>query len=525
MDMSIITRAVLQPARMQAADKPALSCEDTTWTYRDLAAKVHTYANGLLEIGVQRGDRVGILLLNSLEYWALYLAASRIGAIAVRLNWRLTTEELAYVISDSGTTVLCTHDRFLPAIPPHGEGRPLQTVVVFPYDESSAASEADVLWQSDFEASDSDEPDAALPSLEDPCMLMYTSGTTGKPKGALWTHGNSLWFATMQAMRWHYDETTVAMSTGPLFHVGSFEDHLLPALVCGGHAVITPSGGFSYERAIETVGARQVTDSLFYPFMIYDMLADKDVSTFNLDSMRRVTTGGAPLLPWAVRRFNEAFPHVSLEQVYGLTEGGAISTVMPPEHLDRHPGSAGTPLPFTELRIARAGDPEVDADSDEVGELWVRSPSVCAGYYGKPEETAETFIDGWCRTGDLARLSHDGFLYIVDRAKDMIISGGENIYPAELEAVLSDHPGVRDVAIVGVPDAKYQEAVCAVIVREPDAALDADTVIAYSRQRLAGYKKPRHVVFVDDLPRNASGKVLKRTLRRSYESLGAEAHG
>lgn len=522
MDTSIITRAVLQPARTSAADRPALSFGDTTWTYRELAKRVNAYANGLLELGVKRGDRVGILLLNSLEYVTLYLAVTRIGGIAVRLNWRLTAKELAYALDDSGTSILCTHDRFLAAIPPHGEGTPVHTVVVFPHDEPADLSRKEYVWQDILEVSRTNDPDVALPTLEDPCMLMYTSGTTGRPKGALWTHGNSLWFAAMQVMRWRYDETTVALSTGPLFHVGSFEDHLLPTLVCGGHAVITPSGGFSYQRAVEVIERHGVTDALIYPFMLYDLLSAEDVHKLNLDSMRRVTTGGSPLLPWAVRRFQETFSHVSLEQVFGLTEGGAISTVMPSEHLDRHPDSVGTPLPLTEIRIVKNNNPHEEAEFDEIGELWVRSPSVCIGYYGKPKETAETFVDGWCRTGDLARLTDDGFLYITGRTKDMIISGGENIYPAELEAVLSNHPGIRDVAIVGVPDATYQETVCAVIIPEPGATIDADSVIRYSREHLAGYKKPHYVIFVDELPRNASGKVLKRTLRNDYAHLGTK---
>lgn len=520
MDMSIITRAVLQPARTHADDLPALSLDDTTWTYRGLAQQANVYANGLLRLQAKPGDRIGVLLLNSLEYWALYLAITRIGAIAVRLNWRLTAEELDHAVDDSGTSILCTHDRFLSKIPSQGNDRLLRSVVVFPYDEPADSSRTGVAWQQAFDASEIDEPDIALPNLEDPCMLMYTSGTTGRPKGALWTHGNSLWFAVMQAMRWHYDDSTVALSTGPLFHVGSFEDHLLPTLVCGGHAIITRSGDSSYQRTIEMIAKNRVTDSLIYPFMIYELLSAGNLAGLNLESMRRVTTGGSPLLPWAVRRFEEVFPYVRLEQVYGLTEGGGISTVMPSKHLGRHPGSVGTPLPFTELRIARNDSPKADADYNEIGELWVRSPSVCCQYYGKPQETAETFVDGWCRTGDLARLTEDGFLYLTGRAKDMIISGGENIYPAELEAVLSDHSEIRDIAIIGVPDAKYQETVCAVIVREPGASIDAAAVVAYSCERLASYKKPSYVVFVDELPRNASGKLLKRALRQQYESLG-----
>jgi acyl-CoA synthetase (AMP-forming)/AMP-acid ligase II len=213
------------------------------------------------------------------------------------------------------------------------------------------------------------------------------------------------------------------------------------------------------------------------------------------------------------------FPQVRMEQAYGLTEGGAITSVMDPERLDDHRTSVGRPLPLTEVTIVDpATGQTVPPDTD--GELWTRSPAVCGQYWNKPEATVETFVDGWCRTGDLARITGDGYIYIIGRVKDMIISGGENIYPAEIENVLADHPAILESAVVGVPDPRWDETPCAAIVLNAGAVLTADEVIAYCRARLAGYKRPRHVVFVESLPRNASGKVLKRELRDEYAHLG-----
>lgn len=521
MEPTIMYRQMLQPAGRNDADRPALSLEDsTTWSYRELSEQTNRFANGLLSMGVHPGDRVGLLLANSLEYWAAYLAIGRIGAITVRLNWRLTSEELDYAISDSGCTVLFAHDRFSEALAASSNDRPTPAVVTIGLDGATPNPEnwsglPVVLDGATFV--DVREPDVALPGSEDPCMIMYTSGTTGRPKGAVWTHANTMWFAAMQIMRWGYDSDTVTMSTGPLFHVGSMEDHMLPTLLVGGHAVITRSGSFSLDKVTRLIEHHGVTHGLIYPFMIYALVTGDDIPTERLLSMRVMTTGGSPILPWAVKAVKDKFPQIRLEQVYGLTEGGGISTVMPSDQLDEHPGSVGTPLPLTEIRIGT----QVQRHSGEIGEIWVRSPSVSPGYWEKPDETAATFVDGWCRTGDLGKITEDGFLYITGRTKDMIISGGENIYPAELEAILSDMPGVKEVAIIGVADPVYQETVCAVVVLNGTCHVSSDDVISYSRTRLAGYKRPRHVVFETELPRNDSGKILKTVLLEKFSHLGS----
>lgn len=521
----IIIRQWLQHARGAAAERPALSLQSgPTWTYAELAERSARYANGLWEQGVRPGDRVGILLSNSLEYVALYLAITRLGAIAVRLNWRLTAQELRYVLTDSGTSVLCTHGRFLERVEPVLAETQVRTVVRFVLDPDvdEVDGPAGTLPQRVLEEAAAIDPEVAEPDVDTPCMLMYTSGTTGFPKGALWTHGNTVWFAAMQALYWGYDESVVHLSTTPMFHVSGFEDWLLPVLLRGGHVVVMPSTGITVEGVVAAITQYQVRDVFLVPALIYRLMSWPGLGKAELPSWRRLLTGGSPLLRWAVEAIRTRFPDLRLEQAYGLTEGGGMATVMAPEALDEHPTSVGRPLPLTEAKVV---DPETGTElpPDTDGELWLRSPSVCGRYWGKPDVSAQTFVDGWCRTGDLARITSDGYLYIVDRIKDMIVSGGENIYPAEIENVLAEHPAIVECAVIGVPDAKYDETPCAVIVRETGQDLVEDDVIAYCRAHLAGYKRPRHVVFVDALPRNASGKILKRQLREGYAGLGSTA--
>lgn len=522
MNTTIITSFVTDHWSSEEAARPALSLEDeTTWTYAELHEHSNRYANRLQGLGVQRGDRVAMVMFNSLEYWALYLAITRIGAVAVRVNFRLSPEELCYVLDDAGCRVVCFSDGLAPVI---GEIRPrlvASEYVCFSYEEATVPPWAKSGMFMD-EASSAEPLVPVPPSEDDPAMLMYTSGTTGRPKGAVWTHANTLWFGAMQAMSWKYDHSTVAMTSGPLYHVGAFEDLLLPALIVRGHAVMTRSRGFSIVRLAKTLESLAVTDVLLYPFMIYDLLQQPELAEFRFPHLRRIVTGGSPIVTWAVRELRSRLPGVELIQTYGLTEGGGITSAMPDGEGWTRTGSVGRPLPFTEVQIVDDGR---RVPLGEIGEVLVRSPSVSTRYWEKPTESADTFRDGWCYTGDLGRMEEGGFMTITGRKKDMIKSGGENIYPAELELVLAEHPAVQEAAVIGVPDANFLEAVCAVVVPKPGARLTQEDVVAHCRQHLASYKKPRHVVCVDALPKTASGKVQKYLLREKYASLGEERRG
>jgi fatty-acyl-CoA synthase len=519
MNIGFITSGLKQPLCRHLLDRPAISLEDAeTLTYRELDERVNRYANGLLELGAKPGERIAILLYNSLEYWTLYLAITKIRCIAVRLNFRLAAEELAYALEDSGTSILCLHDSFAGTIANVGGGPGLRCAVLFPRDGGMLeGSDSHTL----LEYAEATEPPVEPATLADPAMLMYTSGTTGRPKGALWTHSNTVSYATQQIMFWGYDEDTVSLTTGPLYHVGAFENLSLPALFARGRTAITRSTGFSIERTMKVIEALGVTDTLLYPFMIYDLLQHPSFGSYDLSSLRRIVTGGSPIVGWAVEQLRRELPDVDLVPTYGLTEGGAISTGAHPASTTwDHPDSVGRPIPLTEVRIV-GGDGE-DVAAGESGEVWVRSPGVAREYWGRPQESAETFVDGWCITGDLGRVNDAGLLVITGRKKDMIKSGGENIYPAEIEQVLTRHPAIEDAAAIGVPDPTYQETVCVVVVPKRGEELPEEEVVEHCRRHLASYKKPRYVIVASELPRTASGKVMKHVLRERYAHLGSE---
>jgi fatty-acyl-CoA synthase len=512
MDISLLLRQTAQTTSRVKPALPALHFADReTLTFGDLAARTHQVARGLLETGIERGDRVALLMYNCTEYWLAYLAVTRIGAVVVRTNFRLGAEELEYALNDSGAKLVIGHPDLLERI---GERR--ATITASAYVTLGPATDQWQPWES-LVADDDQELELPAPGAGDPAMIMYTSGTTGRPKGARWTHGNTAWFSAIQLAEWGFTSDTVIFVAGPLYHVGALEDYALPVLTVGGQVVFLESGGFDIRSALTIASRHGVTDLTLFPSMIYEMLQLEDLGDFELSSVRRLFTGGDPLLPWAVEAIQREFPGVDVIQVYGLTEGTPIAACSGPGTAFTRPETVGRALPFCEITVR-------DEDGHEVGEgvsgeVWTRSPANANHYWNKPEATAETFVDGWCRTGDLGKVE-DGMLSITGREKDMIRSGGENIYARELEDVVMRLAGVLDVGIVGVPDARFTEAVCAVVVPAAGAELTADDVIAHCAQHLASFKKPKHVVFVDQLPRTPSHKMQKFKLREQYAHLG-----
>ncbi len=519
MDTGFLSRRSNWPCSRIPGDRPAVSFEDAeSWSHETLHHRVNACANALLAGGVRSGDRVGILLYNCLEYWTAYLAAMRIGAIAVRLNFRLTAEELEYAINDSGSTVLLFHGSLADTLAPIRDRLPVRWYVALPDGGGSTPPWAEA-WTV-LENGHPDEPECLRPAADAPAMLMYTSGTTGRPKGAVWSHDNTLWFTAMQAMQWGLDENTVGMTTGPMYHVGAVEDLASATLAVGGHAVVLGSGGFSIRRVLEIIAHRRVTDVFLFPFMIYQLTRLEDWQAYDLSTLKRILSGGDPLLPSATRALQERYPWIEVVQVYGLTEGTPIAACSTGEETLNHPESVGRPMPFTEISLRDERGAVVAPGAE--GEIWIRSPVVCDSYWQRPEATAETFTDGWCHTGDLGRLTGQGLLCIAGRRKDMIRTGGENVYPVEVEDILMRHPGIREAAAVAVPDARYIESVCAVVVPVAGSGLSEQGVVDHCRQYLAGYKCPRHIVFRDSLPRTPSGKLMKYRLRDAYRHLGSD---
>jgi fatty-acyl-CoA synthase len=511
MDISFFTRqADGQTARVDA-DAPALGMEcEPPLTFAALARRSRSYANALIELGVRPGDRVGILMYNSNQYWLAYFAITRVGAIAVRLNFRLGPAELQYALEDSGSKVLLGDSDLLERLTEVRANVAVQQFVAFDRD---APGPAWALSWDVLEAGAQSEPQAALPAPDDGAMIMYTSGTTGRPKGALWSHGTTAWWTAMQIMEWKFSPASVTMVTGPLYHVGSLENYTLPTLAAGGRVVMLRSKNFQIERAMRIASEARVTDLLLFPVMIQQMVQSTEVDKLDLTSVTRIFTGGDAVHPWAIEQLRDRYPWMDLIQVYGLTEGTPIVACGAPGFAFERPQFVGRAFPFSELTV-RDEDGRQAPDGTS-GEIWTRSPANALGYWNKPEATAETFVDGWCKTGDLG-LVEDGALRISGRKKDMIRSGGENIYPAELEDTLLRHPKIADVAVIGIPDPAFVEAVCAVVVVVDGEELSVADVVEHCVTHLASFKRPRRVEFVDALPRTASLKVQKFVLRERF---------
>ena len=343
----------------------------------------------------------------------------------------------------------------------------------------------------------------------DLCCLMYTSGTTGRPKGAMLTHDNHLWNAINTLLGHRLRGTDRTVTVLPMFHIGAWA-HALPLLYAGGTNVLLPA--FDPEQTLATMARERVTIQLLVPAMWAALMAVPDFESYDLSALELAITGGAPC-PLPVLEYFQG-KGVPFQEGFGMTETSPSVSLLDADHVKEKNGSIGRPLFHVETRIVDENDRDVR--TGQVGELVLRGPSIFAGYWGLPEATAEAFRGGWFHTGDMGRMDEEGFITLVDRKKDMIITGGENVYPIEVEQVLYRHSAVREVAVVGVPHAKWGEAPIAVVALKDGAQAAGDELIGYARERLAHFKCPTRVEYVPELPRNATGKVLKTTLRKEY---------
>ncbi len=484
-------------------DREALVEGERHYTYGQLDGRVTRLASALRDrFGIHRGDRVGTLTANCVEFVELFFATARLGALLAPLNWRLAPPELDYQLQDSGATVLFVGEEHgdlaarLTVAPPRGSVR------IGPDYESllSGGSETAI------------EPDAQG-RFNDPHLILYTAGTTGHPKGAVLTHANVFWNCQNVGAPAGLgpDDTTISLL--PFFHSGGIGLYLIPTLYVGGRVAIMRR--FAPDLLLDLVSRFGVRVMFGVPAIWLELLKRPDFDRAHFPTVAYCVSGGAPH-PMAVMEAVAARGFGFL-QGYGLTETAPGGTLMPVDDWRRKLATAGKPFLHVELRV-------VDEDGKasrpgQIGEVQFRGPNVFAGYWQRPDATADAFTpDGWFKTGDLGRLDDEGFLTLVDRKKDMVISGGENVYSAEVEDVLFTHAAVAEAAIVGIPDERWGESVCAIVVLRPNASATADELIAHCRARLAKYKTPKTVVFVDALPRNAAGKVLKRQLREEVRS-------
>jgi O-succinylbenzoate-CoA ligase len=485
------------------------------FTFPQLNAGANRAAHLFTGLGVRTGDRVALLLMNGAEYVESFFALAKIGAIVVPLNWRLVPDELAFILRDSGATVLLYGGEFATAVADLQARGPDATSVREWL--QAGAGETRAPFARSFDAlrrgmSDA-EPETGAAD-DDDLYIMYTSGTTGRPKGAVHSHLSALWACLTLAVTADNRYRDRYLNVLPLFHVGA-----LTPLTAAVHRGVTTimMRAFDPIRLFQAIEQERVTTLLAVPAMLNFMLQVPDLDRYDCTTLRWIMSGAAPvpvalIEAWAKRG-------IEVHQVYGLTESCGPGCLITPEDAMAKAGSTGKAFVHTEVRVVT--EHGEDVRPGEVGEVIVRGAHVMKRYWNRPEATAETIRAGWLYTGDLATMDADGYVYIVDRKKDLIISGGENIYPAEVENVIVAHPKVREVAVIGQPSPTWGEAPLAVVVKR-DVALTADETLAWCQDKLARFKHPKAVVFVDELPRNPAGKVLKRLLRDRFPGPAAE---
>lgn len=497
--------------RTHAAQTPNAFCltfEAETLSFRELDTRASRVANVLAAINIQPGDRVAIIARNAPAHFELLFGCAKAGAIFLPINWRLSAREIAGILADSVPSLLIVEDDFQGLLAE--AARPPATIQLTAYPA----------WRDNAPIADS----GRTPAPDDPLLILYTSGTTGLPKGAVLSHGNLSYLARMAHELWGMSASSVNLVASPLFHIGGI-GYAMTAMSQGGHTVLMQQ--VVPAEIIAAMHDQRVTHGFFVPTVIQMLLDVPGVADMNLSSLDRIAYGAAPIGEVVLRRAIEIFG-CGFMHTYGMTEtAGTVVMLAPEEHEPDGPyanrlRSCGRPMPWNELVLV---DPATEnpVAVGEVGEIRIRSEAIMMGYWNKPEETARAITaDGWLCTGDAAFCDEDGYIYIHDRYKDMIVSGAENIYPTEIENVLYHHPGVARVAVIGVPHKRWGETPKAFVVPRAGTELSEAELIAFTRERLAHYKCPTSVAFVNQLPTNASGKILKKEMR-NLEWLKANA--
>ncbi|HXG66491.1 MAG TPA: long-chain-fatty-acid--CoA ligase [Blastocatellia bacterium] len=493
--------------------KTAAICGNVRMTFEQVGERVNRLSGALSHLGIGKGDRVAILSLNNRRFFELYYGVPQLGAAVVPINFRIPPAEIKYILDHSGARALAVDDALAPAIDALRPG-----LAVEHYISIGEHRREGYLDYEELLAGDSPEFDAPAVGEDDLLGLFYTSGTTAEPKGVMLTHGNMLANIAHSEPFWEHQQTDIYLHAAPMFHLA--DGAAVFSNTAHGHTQVFIAR-FDPQLVLETIERDRVTTMVLVPTMINFLLQHPGLATFDLSSLRQITYGASPIAPDLLRRAMDAFK-CRFTQGYGLTEASPLLTVLPAEdHIIkdekglRRLASCGKPVPGVEVRVVN--DDGADVKPGEVGEVIARGPNIMLGYWRRPADTENALRDGWLYTGDLATIDEDGYLYLVDRKKDMIVTGGENVFSTEVEAALYAHPAIKEAAVIAIPDPQWGEAVHACIALRDGHTLTLEELTEFCRDRLANYKIPRSVEFIaGELPKGGTGKILKKQLRERH---------
>ncbi|WP_243292449.1 long-chain-fatty-acid--CoA ligase [Bacillus sp. FJAT-47783] len=517
----IMTKGLLYAARTYP-EKIAIIDGDETYTYKEFMIRTAKLKAALHKLQVKKGDRVGILLLNNYRYLEIMYAATSFGAIVVPMNVRLNANEVAFILKDAEVKTLFIHKEFLPMVNELKEKVPsLQHIILAEnsLDEEELNNHSVLLYESVINNEKEETLTIEQVEEEDIAGLFYTGGTTGRSKGVMLTHKNVVNNAYHAALNLKYDEKEIYLHAAPMFHLADQASTLAITLVGGTHAHVR---SFTPVRVLEAIQKNNITAVLLVPTMINMFINAPQFDQYDVNSLRKILYGASPMSVELLKKAMKCIPNATFMQAYGMTEAAPILTVLRGEdHVVEGSDqqlkrlmSCGQPVQGVEMKVVDPNGEE--APNGQVGEIVAKAPNIMKGYWNLKEETAHALRNGWYYTGDLGYKDDDDYYYIVDRAKDMIITGGENVYSTEVENVLYEHPSILECAVIGTPNEKWGEVVTAVIVLKEGMTLSEQELKAFTKEKLADFKVPKIIEFTNELPKSGAGKILKRHLRDQH---------
>jgi len=508
MDFGYFLRRLDQGSRVDPNGE-AIVFENERITHGQMKERAYRLANGLNSLGLNKGDRVCVLLRNCSEWFDIFFALASLGAVMVPVNFLLKSKEVAFIVNDSGASMIFVGEDLLHLMDLEKKNTPeLREIICIGKEIPPSPL---ISYSKLMEQSDGASPSGAEIHSDDLFILQYTSGTTGFPKGAMHTQSTLLWNSFHQIGDFEVTPKERYLCVPGLCWVAGLHDITLPALWMGGTVVLMPSGGLDVHYLLDLIQKEKVTKVLLVPTILKQVVDFPGLADYRLDSLELVATGAEPVPVTVIHKFNQLLPQTTLIQGYGLSEGPSIATFLSKEYATKKIGSAGKPVTNCELMVV--DDHMKRVPPAEKGEIIIRSPATMVGYWNQPEATKKAFEGGWLHTGDLAEYDDEGFIYITGRKKDMYISGGLNVYPAEIENVILKETSVSEAAVIGIQDDRWGEAGCAFIVPKPDRDIDIEAIQRLCSKELADYKVPKkYIIRKEPLPRTASGKIKKYEL-------------